>query len=105
MQKLVRGDKVLPVFGVPDVISAMRSEPDDIGFRAGVQGESYFMLIKFGEGLPQIETVNVYGASNQPDSPHYADQMGLFIKQELKPMTLDKEEVYRKAKRIYHPNQ
>jgi acyl-homoserine-lactone acylase len=104
MQKLVRGEKALPLFGVPDVISAMRSEPHADGYRSGVQGESYIMLVKFGKDLPEIETVNVYGASNQADSPHFADQMELFLKQELKPMSLDKTEVYKNAKRVYHPN-
>lgn len=102
-QKLVRADKSLPLFGLPDVISAMRTEPFANGMRKGEQGESYIMLVKFGLGLPEIETVNVYGASNQPGSPHYADQMELFVNQQLKPMTLDKEEVLKAAKRVYTP--
>lgn len=102
-QKLVRGEKELPLFGIPDVLSAMRSEPYEGRKRKGEQGESYIMMVKFGEGLPSIETVNVYGASNQPDSPHYSDQMELFLKQELKPMTLDKKKVMENAKRSYSP--
>jgi acyl-homoserine-lactone acylase len=102
-QKLVRGEKSLPLFGLPDVISAMRSEPYQNGMRKGDQGESYIMLVKFGEGLPEIETVNVYGASNQPESPHYTDQMELFVNQELKPMTLNKEDVMKTASKVYTP--
>ncbi|WP_291780738.1 penicillin acylase family protein [Cecembia sp.] len=102
-QKLVRGGKALPLFGIPDVIAAMRSEPYQGGVRKGEQGESYIILVKFGEGLPEIETVNVYGASNQTDSPHYTDQMELFVNQQLKPMTLEKEEVLENAVRVYNP--
>ncbi|WP_296700966.1 penicillin acylase family protein, partial [Algoriphagus sp.] len=102
-QKLVRGEKTLPLWGIDDVITAMRSSPLENGTRKGVQGESYIIMVRFGEGLPKIETVNVYGASNRPDSPHYDDQMQLFLDQKLKPMSLDKEEVMKNAKRVYHP--
>lgn len=103
-QKLVRGDKELPLGGIPDVITAMYSEPYKDGKVKGRSGESYIMMIRYPKsGLPIIETVNVYGASNRPDSPHYDDQMELFVNQKLKPMTLDIDEVRKSAERIYHP--
>lgn len=104
-QKLVRGDKALPLQGIDDVITAMRSLPWENGMRKGVQGESYIMMVKFGEGLPKIETINVFGATNDPESPHFDDQMQLFLDQKLKPMTLDKAEVLKNAMRIYHPGE
>lgn len=102
-QKLVRGEKALPLWGIDDVITAMRSLPWENGMRKGVQGESYIMMVRFGDGLPKIETVNVFGASNRPESPHYDDQMELYLRQGLKPMTLDKEKVMKNAKSTYHP--
>lgn len=102
-QKLVRGDKALPLQGIDDVITAMRSLPWENGMRKGTQGESYIMMVRFGEGLPKIETINVFGASNDPESPHFDDQMELFLGQKLKPMTLDKAGVLKTAKEIYNP--
>jgi acyl-homoserine-lactone acylase len=102
-QKLVRGDKVLPLPGIDDVITAMRSLPWENGMRKGTQGESYIMMVRFGEGLPKIETINVFGASNDLDSPHFDDQTELFLDQKLKPMSLDKAEVLKTAKEIYNP--
>lgn len=103
-QKLVRGDKALPLDGIPDVITAMYSEDYKDGKVKGRSGESYIMMIRYPEtGLPIIETVNVFGASNRPDSPHYDDQMELFVNRKLKTMTLDIEKVRKHAKRIYHP--
>ena len=62
------------------------------------------MLVRYPEeGLPLVETINVYGASNVKGNPHYDDQMELFAAQQLKPMNLDIEEVRKKAKRVYHP--
>lgn len=102
-QKLVRGEKALPLPGIDDVITAMRSLPWENGMRKGTQGESYIMMVRFGGGLPKIETINVFGASNDPDSPHFDDQMELFLDQKLKPMSLDKAEVLKTAKEIYNP--
>ncbi len=103
-QFLVRGDRKIPIQGMNDVLAAMNSRPQKNGTRHAALGESYIMMVRYPrEGLPIIETVNVFGASNQPDSPHYADQMDMFAKQQLKPMTLDIKEVRKNAKRIYHP--
>ncbi|WP_421869340.1 penicillin acylase family protein [Marinoscillum sp.] len=103
-QFLVRGDKEVPVNGIPDVITAMHSQPYKHGRVRAVQGESYIMLVRYPEqGLPIIETVNVYGASNQVDSPHYDDQMLLFVNQKRKTMTLDLDEVRKNAEAIYPP--
>ena len=103
-QKLVRGNKEVALPGIPDVISAMRSGPFENGKVKGEQGESYIELVRFTPQGPEIESVNCFGASNRPNSPHYADQMELFVQQKTKPMTLNKEKVYNEAKRIYHPN-
>jgi acyl-homoserine-lactone acylase len=102
-QKLVRGDKVVSLPGIPDVISAMHSAPYKNGMVKGEQGESYIELVKFTSTGPEMETINCYGASNNPKSEHYADQMEMFIQQKTKPMTLNKEKIYKEAKRVYHP--
>jgi acyl-homoserine-lactone acylase len=102
-QKLVRGNKNVPLSGIPDVISAMRSVFYERGMIKGDQGESYIELVKFTKDGPIIETVNCYGASSDPKSPHFADQMEMFANQKTKAMTLSKEQVYREAKRVYHP--
>lgn len=102
-QKLVRGDKVVPVRGIPDVISAMYSVPYDDGKVRAAQGESYIELVRFTKNGPQIESVNCYGASNVKGSLHYNDQVELFTHQLTKPMTFDKAEIYKSAERVYHP--
>ncbi len=103
-QQLVRGKKELPLSGIQDVITAMKSVPHQKGRVKGQSGESYIMLVRYPrEGLPIIETVNVYGASNKPGSPHYDDQMELFTSQQRKKMTLDLDEVRKRAVKSYHP--
>jgi acyl-homoserine-lactone acylase len=102
-QKLVRGNKTLPLQGIPDVIAAIYSVPYKNGTVRAAQGESYIELVRFTKDGPQIESVNCYGASNNPGSPHYADQADMFTQQKTKHMTLDKAEVYKTAEKIYHP--
>jgi acyl-homoserine-lactone acylase len=102
-QKLVRGNTVLPLQGIPDVIAAIYSVPYKNGMVRAAQGESYIELVRFTKDGPQIESVNCYGASNRPGSPHYADQASMFTQQQTKHMTLDRAEVYKTAEKIYHP--
>ena len=103
-QKLVRGKKEIPIWGMPDVITAMTSSKHKDGKRKIVHGESYIQLVKFSDGKAHIESIMSYGNSENPDSPHYDDQMEMFAKFETKKMTFDKELIYKNAKRIYRPN-
>jgi acyl-homoserine-lactone acylase len=74
--------------------------------RKVISGDAYICLVRYPKdgSLPIIESVNTFGASMHPDSPHYKDQMQLFIDQKLKKMSLSKEEVMKRAEKIYHPN-
>lgn len=102
-QKLVRGNKELPVFGINDVVTAMSSVPYKDGKVKVVAGESYIELVKFTPDGPEIESVISYGSSDHPDNPHYGDQMELYTQFKTKKMTFDKETIYNNAERIYHP--
>ncbi|MCU0392620.1 MAG: penicillin acylase family protein [Thermoflexibacter sp.] len=103
IQKHVRGSRELPMSGLKDVLAAMSSKPYKNGQFRTDAGESYISLVQFSDKGVEVETVNAYGASNKKESPHYTDQMEMFVNQQLKPMTLDKEKVLKEAIRIYHP--
>ncbi|MFZ9047031.1 MAG: penicillin acylase family protein [Cyclobacteriaceae bacterium] len=103
-QKLARGDKAVPLRGLPDVLAAMWTRPYVPGKVQGNSGESYILLAKYPkEGLPIIETIHAYGNSSKSDSPHYTDQMEDFTKLKLKPMSLDLEDARKNAVRTYSP--
>jgi acyl-homoserine-lactone acylase len=104
LQKLVRGTIEKPTWGLPDVITAMHARPYKDGKLKVTQGESYIGIVKFPkEGLPEIETVLNFGQSTHADSPHFADQMDLYLSQKTKKMTLDKAEVMKTAVKVYSP--
>ena len=103
-QKLVRGDKELPIWGLPDVITAMSSRPYKDGKQKVTQGESYIGLVRFNENGPILESIISFGNSDNPDSDHYTDQMEKYSKFQRKKMTFDKNIIYSQAKKIYNPN-
>jgi len=104
VQRHIRGQVDLPISGGPDVLAAIHTKELENGLLKANAGESYISLVRFqDEGLPIIETIHAYGSSADPESPHYTDQMQLFVDQKLKPMTLDRAQVLADAKSIYHP--
>ncbi len=105
IQKLVRGDDARPAWGLPDVLTAAYTEPYKDGMRKVTSGDAYICFVRYPKngGLPQIESVNTFGASMHPGSLHYKDQMTMFQEQRTKRMTLDQAEVLRTAEKVYHP--
>ena len=104
VQYHIRGKKMLPIGGMPENLAPSFITKYKKGTFKCEAGESYIMLAKYDEnGVSEIETVHPYGASNHPESPHYDDQMDMYVSQKLKKMTLDKKEIMKNAVRTYHP--
>jgi len=105
VQRLVRGEENWPQSGMPDVLAAVQTEPFGEAQRKMNSGDAYIGFVRFPKdgSLPLIETVNTFGASSVKGSPHYTDQRAMYQAQQVKKMTLDKEEVIKKAERTYHP--
>ena len=61
------------------------------------------MLIRYSDDNVEIETVLPYGISTDENSPHYSDQMNMYVNHQRKKMTLNKDEIYKSARKIYHP--
>ena len=102
-QKLVRGDKNIPIWGLPDVVTAMHGAPYKDGRYRITNGESYIALIQFRENKTQYQSVISYGNSNREDGLHFDDQMKLYQNFQTKPMSFDREDVLQNAVRSYHP--
>lgn len=103
LQRHSRGKVDLPVSGGPDVLAAMKAIERKDGRLRADSGDSYIELVRYSAAGVEIESINAFGASANPDSPHYIDQMEMYVNRQLKKMTLDKEMVYKNAKSIYHP--
>jgi acyl-homoserine-lactone acylase len=105
IQKLVRGDKDWPLGGFPDLLSPQWTAPYYNGRLRSIGGDGLIMFVRFPkQGLPRIETINMYGASAKPGNKHFDDQVEMYLQQKTKTMTLDKAFIYKNAEKIYHPN-
>ncbi|MCX7744627.1 MAG: penicillin acylase family protein [Flavobacteriales bacterium] len=105
VQRHIRGNINIPASGLREVSRAADAKLYDMkrGLYRIVSGDGYIQLVKFGRDYPEIWSVNAYGASSKPDSPHYTDQMEMFQREEFKPMTFDKSKILNMAERIYKP--
>lgn len=104
LQKHVRGDVELPIWGIPEVIAQMYTKPYKKGMYQSVLGESYILFATYGkDGVEKIETINCFGSSAREDSPHYTDQMEMFVNQELRPVYFDKDKNLQRATQAYRP--
>lgn len=103
LQRHSRAGVNLPVSGGTDVLAALSASKQEDGTLRARAGDSYIQLARFSKNGVEIESINAFGASSKPNSPHYTDQMEMYVNQELKTMTLDKEIVLKSAERIYHP--
>lgn len=101
LQRHKKGNKSLAISGLPDVLAAIHSAPQKDGRFKNIAGESYIQLLRYTKNGVEIESVHPYGASNHADNPHYTDQMELYVNHQLKPMSLDWEEIKANAERVY----
>lgn len=104
LQVHVRGDKEYGVNGFADALAANYNMPYTNGRFKTFVADSYVQFAQWKDGEEVLlETLHPYGASNREWSEHYDDQMELYVNQQTKKMTLNKEEIYAKAEKIYHP--
>ena len=83
---LERGEKMLPVQGGPDVLRAIYSPRSDDGILKAVAGDGLYIYVNWDKsGVQTSESIHQFGASSTvKESPHYDDQMELFVGEKLK---------------------
>lgn len=105
VQRLIRGNVSLPASGLREVPRA--ADPKLYDKKHGIWritgGDGYIQMNRYSKDGVEVNSVNAYGASAHPNSPHYTDQMQLFSSEQFKPMTFDWQQILQKAERIYHP--
>ncbi len=107
VQRMIRGSVSFPASGLREVARAADPKVYDKinGIFQIKGGDGYIQMNRYGKNGMEINSVNAYGSSSHPESKHYTDQMEMFSKEEFKRMTFDKEEIMRKAEKIYSPGE
>ena len=105
VNRLVRGDKDLPLGGGPDTLRAIYGRPRGDGTLAGRAGDCFFQFVEWDrDGKLRAWAINQFGSSpGNPDSPHHTDQAPLFAEEKLRNVPFTREEVLAAAKRTYRP--
>jgi acyl-homoserine-lactone acylase len=107
IQRLRLGNVDLPMLGGSDALRATTiwdAEQADGKMRVR-HGDSYIMLMRWDkDGKVQSESIQPYGsATTRPKSPHYTDQMKLFVSGGYKPVHFEWADAVKNAKRRYRP--
>ncbi len=107
IQRLRRGEVDLAMLGGSDALRATTiwdAEQADGKMRVR-HGDSYIMLMRWDkDGKVQSESIQPYGsATTRPESPHYTDQMKLFVAGGYKPVHFEWADAVKNAKRRYRP--
>ncbi|MEM6494127.1 MAG: acylase [Pseudomonadota bacterium] len=102
--RLRQGDVDLPLDGGSDTLRAATTwQVDDDGRLSLVHGDSFIQWVEWRDGeRVSSRSIQPFGqATTRPDSPHYTDQMQMFVDHELKPVHFWREDVEANAKRRY----
>ncbi|MDE2644087.1 MAG: penicillin acylase family protein, partial [Verrucomicrobiota bacterium] len=105
VNRLVRGDKNLPLGGGPDTLRAIYGRPQEDGTLAGQAGDCFFQFVEWDkDGQLNAWAMNQFGSNpGNPGSLHHTDQAPLFAKEKLRKVPFTRDEVLANAKRTYRP--
>ncbi len=105
--RLRQGGVDLPLTGGSDTLRAATTwKVDDDGRLSLVHGDSFIQWVEWpAPGTPgrvSSRSIQPFGAATtRPESPHYTDQMQLFIDHKLKPVRFWRKDAEANAKRRY----
>ena len=107
IQRLRRGDVDMPMLGGSDTLRATTIwDADQADGKMRVRhGDSFIMLVRWDkDGGVISQSIQPYGeATTRPGSPHYTDQMKLFVAGKYKPVYFEWADAVKNAKRRYRP--
>ena len=107
VQRMIRGKVDLPANGGTDTLRAATTwDPQPDGRMRVKHGDSFIMLINWDKaGRVTSQSIQPYGAAtNRPASPHYTDQMKLFVEHRFKPVHFEGSDLAQHARRAYRVN-
>ena len=106
VNRLARGTIDVGMGGGPDVLHAVYGNWKD-GHIVGKAGDCYVLMVTWdADGNVHSRSIHQFGSATLDESsPHYADQVPLFIARETKPVWLDEEELRQHLEAEYRPGE
>jgi acyl-homoserine-lactone acylase len=106
VHRMRRGTLDLPVGGCSGELGCFRVlgyQPSADSLWVASRGDAWILAVEFGRDGPRAYSVLAYGQSDDPASPHFADQAAMFARGELKRVAFTEEEIERDLVRRYRP--
>ena len=106
VNRLVRGDVDVGMGGGPDVLHAVYGNWENGRF-VGRAGDSYILMATWdADGQVHSRSIHQFGSATLDESsPHYADQVPLFIARKTKPVWLDEDDLRQHLEAEYRPGE
>ena len=101
-----RGEVDVPIDGGPDVLRAIHPrEIRDDGRLHAAAGDTWIGVVSWGpDGALEAKSVHQFGSATlDATSPHYADQVPLFVEKRFKPVLMDRDAIEAEATARYRP--
>ena len=106
VNRIRRGDLEMGLGGGPDILHAIygRASGDDPRL-FGRAGDCYVLLVRWApDGSVSSRSIHQYGSATLDESsPHYADQVPLFVARQTKPVWFDEADIRAHLEREYRP--
>jgi penicillin amidase/acyl-homoserine-lactone acylase len=105
VNRIRRGTVDVGLGGGPDTLYAVYGRPTSDGRLKGEAGDSYVLLVEWDpQGRVKSESLHQYGsATSRPESPHYADQIPLFVARTPKPVWFEEHDLRQHLAAEYRP--
>jgi penicillin amidase/acyl-homoserine-lactone acylase len=105
MNRMKRGDLDVATDGGPDVLHAVEGPLENARVEAN-SGDGLMFFVDFGKDGVRSRSLHQYGsATSRPKSPHYADQVPLFVAHQTKPVWTTEAEIRAHLEREYRPGE
>lgn len=106
INRIKRGQLNMPVAGGPDVLRAIYGTGlEEDGYLSASGGDGLFIFVSWDkDGKQTIESIHQFGSATLDEtSPHYADQLPLFVNEKMKDTFFDSASLDNNIEREYEP--
>ncbi len=107
VNRLRRGPLDEPVAGGPDLLRAIYADLAEDGRLVARAGDTLVLFVEWdADGNVRSDAIHQFGSATLDEtSPHYADQVPLFVEEKTRPVLLDEADLRRVATREYRPGE
>ena len=106
VNRIIRGKADLAIDGSYDTLRSVWGEEQPDGLLKAVAGDTYILFVEWNkQGRLSSDSIHQFGSATlDPASPHYADQLPLFVEKKTKPVWFTEDQLAGHIAREYRPN-